>query len=76
MTNSSQIALEVLNIDRIKTNQSRIHSYIQLRKMIAEHIWTALVVNDFFQYVESTKHRYDGFVVVFLSGSKSGFIDT
>lgn len=67
------IAFKVGDIHRIEAHQRRPQADIGFCQRIARQI--AMLSKDLFQPLERFKHFCDRFVVGFLAGGKSGFVD-
>lgn len=76
MSNSSQVALEMLHIHRIKPDQGRIQSNIQFSQLLSQNKGSAMLCNDTLELVQCTKDGYDILVILCLVRCKPGFVNT
>lgn len=66
VSDGAQVTLEVLNVDNVESNDSRIQSNVQLGKLISKYERPSVSGNDFLESVQSAKDRHDVPVVIFL----------
>lgn len=73
----TQIALEMLHVDRVKPNDGGVESDISLGDLVAEEIrfrGRLLLGEVGFNLVERGEERCHGFLVGFLRGCETGFV--
>lgn len=75
MSDCAKVAFKMLDIDCIETNQCSIESNIQLGDLFPEYKRTAILSDEAFELIQCSKNRYNIFVIVFLCGSESSFVD-
>lgn len=75
MTYRTQVAFEVLDVNCIKSYQSRVKSQIQLSNLWTQNIWSTILQWNLLQPIQCSEDRYNIFVVCLLVWCEARFVD-